>query len=162
MTTEHAIIGILIVNLLAFVIRELRVKQKNQQKAFHLNKCNNLEDKMNSLNFTINEFKLKNEILENRVDFLQVHLDRYTTLLESYPTESDGYFVKEYEIKPKQKGKSYTKPSDSVKSKVVKKIKPKTKTKKPTKKQIQKLIDKYNLTQRQAYRKAYYNRNKKK
>ena len=154
MSIEVAIIGILVVNLLAFGINELRRLKKRKRRASTYGRMNN---KIDNLEFNLKEQLTKNKMLENRIDFIQVDLDRYVKWFEdsniSVPILNPNSLNLD-NISPK--------PTESVKSNLVDKLKDKKPTIKPNDIEIRKYMYKYDLSRQQAYRKLYYQLNKKK
>lgn len=154
MSIEVAIIGILVVNLLAFGINELRRLKKRKRRASTYGRINN---KIDNLEFNLKEQLTKNKMLENRIDFIQVDLDRYVKWFED-----SNISVPILNTNSLNLDNTSTKPTESVKSNLVDKLKDKKATIKPNDIEIRKYMYKYDLSRKQAYRKLYYQLNKKK
>lgn len=154
MSIEVAIIGILVINLLAFGINELRRLKKRKRRASNYGKINN---KIDNLEFNLKEQLTKNKMLENRIDFIQVDLDRYVKWFED-----SNISVPILNTNSLNLDNTSTKPTESVKSNLVDKLKDKKETIKPNDIEIREYMYKYDLSRQQAYRKLYYQLNKKK
>lgn len=148
MTIEYAIIGILIVNISALLIRELRRYKRKRNRSSRYGKLNH---KISNLDFTLKECMVKNEMLENRIDFVQVHLDRYVKWFE------------ESNITLPIPIKDTTKPSESIDNPIVNKLKPSKKVvkKTPSKKEVTKYAIAKKISYNRAYGRLYYKLNKK-
>jgi len=145
--TEYAVIGILIVNITALFIKEFRRIKRKSKRSSRFSKLN---DKISNFDYMFKEYMVKNELIENRVDFIQVHLDRYVKWIEdSHITLPDI-------------PKDLTKPTESIKNELVNMVKDSKKgTAKPSKLYVDILMKKHDLSRKQAYNKAYYELNKK-
>jgi hypothetical protein len=144
---EYAIIGILIVNISLLFIKEFRrIKRKSKRSSRYAK----LNDKISNLDYICKECMLKNDLIENRIDFIQVHLDRYVKWLQ------DSH------ITLPNIPKDLTKPTESIKNELVNMVKDSKKgTTKPSKLYVDILMNKHDLSRKKAYNKAYYELNKK-
>lgn len=153
MSIEVAIIGILLVNLLAFGINELRRLKKKKRRASTYGRMNN---KIDNLEFNLKEQLTKNKMLENRIDFIQVDLDRYVKWFED-----SNISVPILNTNSLSLDDTYTKPTESVKSNLVDKLKDtKDTTARPSDVGIRNYMYKYDLSRKQAYSKLYYELNR--
>lgn len=149
MNMEFIIIAILIINLLILILIGYSNNKKTRSKSKNYGV---FSSKLNNLEFELKQYIAKNIMLENRIDFLQVHLDRYVKWFD----DSNIAF-------PKLDTKSFTKPTESIDSDLLNIVKgSKKSTIKPTKVYVDVIMHKYDLSRKQAYNKAYYELNKNK